>query len=347
MHQLDLLMNDYVSPIRTSGVLSEDTFRRIFSGVSTVHGVAHKFLEELEGLVERSTRSGGHLSDIRVVYDLSDLFVRFGPSWKLFVDFITGYRDGSRTLQEEAVRNERLTDLITGIKRDLKGRGENLHDLGGLLITPVQRVPRYKMLLDTLMKNTYEPRVCSHLERAVVIIEAVAQYCNTKELEKTLQTRLIEINRSLHDGGLVLPGRMLIREIDGVRHKISMIKVANGKIVGKERQCFSLLLLNDALCIIVPSTTHLGSRRTKVYQLPLSRITEVQRLSDVNLWKNASLQRLTKCDRQGFVVDGCRQGVEEQPRSYAIFTPDEKTSEEWITSIRKQRELRMSSNLIL
>ena len=50
------------------------------------------------------------------------------------------------------------------------------HDLGSFLIQPIQRIPRYRMLLEDMLTHTSDPIHLSHLRRAVANITHIAGF---------------------------------------------------------------------------------------------------------------------------------------------------------------------------
>ncbi|KAI8821789.1 uncharacterized protein EV422DRAFT_566869 [Fimicolochytrium jonesii] len=111
----------------------------------------------------------GHLSEImqfsqrlldsmvdRVAYwhheqCFGDIFIDAAESMKIYAHYINNYDLAMETLQ-------RLLDNFTFAKRlqSLEKAASRSHDLKDLLITPVQRPPRYLLLLQELLKRTPE-----------------------------------------------------------------------------------------------------------------------------------------------------------------------------------------------
>jgi len=73
--------------------------------------------------------------------------------------------------------------------------------LNALLITPVQRIPRYKMLLEELIKSTPEGHPDkTNLESALKEIESVAWHINEQLREHEEGLLLLNIQNSLQGG---------------------------------------------------------------------------------------------------------------------------------------------------
>jgi FYVE/RhoGEF/PH domain-containing protein 5/6 len=70
--------------------------------------------------------------------------------------------------------------------------------VNSLLITPIQRLPRYVLLLDDLLANTPEYH-CDHdaLRRAVTAIRAVSTHVNESKRDAENFDALLAVHRSL------------------------------------------------------------------------------------------------------------------------------------------------------
>jgi hypothetical protein len=73
-----------------------------------------------------------------------------------------------------------------------------MNDLESMLIQPVQRLPRYKLLLQELFKNTWDTHPdYADLTRALTKISGVTEYVNNKKKEAESTRKLIEIQHQL------------------------------------------------------------------------------------------------------------------------------------------------------
>lgn len=86
--------------------------------------------------------------------------------------------------------------------------------LEALLIVPIQRVPRYRLLLTELVAHTEETEEeYNVLSAALKQVEAVAHHINEQIREQENMQRMIRIQRSLVNGNpkIVVPGRRFIK----------------------------------------------------------------------------------------------------------------------------------------
>ena len=83
-----------------------------------------------------------------------------------------------------------------------------------LLIVPIQRVPRYRLLLTELIAHTEEKEEeYTILNAALKQIEDVAHHINEQIREHENMQRMIRIQRSLAQGNpkIIRPGRRFIK----------------------------------------------------------------------------------------------------------------------------------------
>lgn len=100
---------------------------------------------------------------------------------------------------------------------------------------PVQRIPRYKLLLEDLLKKTVETHLdYLNLKKAYQVIENVATFVNETIRQHEMFITMLEIQKSLtgFDEVLLVPGRTFIKR-------------------GIVKKVFSYLYLSLFLCFII------------------------------------------------------------------------------------------------
>ncbi|KAG9397405.1 RhoGEF domain [Carpediemonas membranifera] len=199
---------------------------------------------------------------------IGDIFVHTGAFFKMYKEYIKTY-DSARELlqitslalgtlfhrvQETPLTNYkdmlRLTDthpLVAGFLDWVKCHPDNAshHDLLSLLIMPVQRVPRYTMLLAELIKRTDDGHPdMENLRAALKIMNDVADSVNAHMSEQERRDAVMGLKSSISNWNdvadcLALPQRQLYRR--GQLHR----QTANGE--WRDRQH---VLLSDVLFYI-------------------------------------------------------------------------------------------------
>ncbi|XP_050080473.1 putative protein tag-52 [Anopheles maculipalpis] len=195
LRQLDLLLEYFVTPLRHNGFLTEKVHNQIFGQLDTIHNLSQELLKKLDENLDNVVRA----------------FTALGPFFKLYSVYAFDYRNSLCTLQSLMDKSPTLKRYIT----NTESRPEVQMKLISLLITPIQRIPRYKLLLQQVLLYTspsdaaYKPLLESIrlVEQSVSHINAVVEdYENTQRLI-TVQNALT--NKSLK---LVKPGRKILKE---------------------------------------------------------------------------------------------------------------------------------------
>ncbi|XP_011630129.2 putative protein tag-52 isoform X3 [Pogonomyrmex barbatus] len=97
---------------------------------------------------------------------------------------------------------------------DQETRPEVGRKLSSLLITPVQRVPRYQLLIkEVLLHTPYEHKEYRHLQTCLVEIEKSAKHINTLIAQNEETQKLLNLQKCIVTSiNLVKPGRILIKQ---------------------------------------------------------------------------------------------------------------------------------------
>jgi hypothetical protein len=213
-------------------VIKEKDHNTLFQGSRQLLDLSYNFLNSLKSLLENKEYENNEYDSAQVGSTLN-LFI---PHFKLY----TEYSDSFDTKQ--AILNKLMGDGRTEFAKHLRSVLEQNNvkiDFQAVLIAPIQRLPRYKLLLERMLEE------CSKsdpdyklLEKAVDSISKVANHIN-KSLQRQMdQLKILQIQSMFVPSvTLVAPGRRLIKfgELDKIHEK-------NG-----QRQRYMFFLFNDSL----------------------------------------------------------------------------------------------------
>ena len=124
LSMLSTIINNYKKPIESKKTIPPETINAIFSNVESIYLLHKIFMEELEPMVNNYDEES----------KLSNVFKTFDQSMKVYSEFINNYENSNATL------NQFNNDPVFIYLREQSGA--NI-DLRSLLISPVQRIPRY------------------------------------------------------------------------------------------------------------------------------------------------------------------------------------------------------------
>ncbi|KAK7477585.1 hypothetical protein BaRGS_00031190 [Batillaria attramentaria] len=232
LHHLELIHKYFYFPLRFNCILPEDAHAMLFSNVEQIKEVNRTLLE----LMEQST--------------VGQAFHHLGPFLKLYSMYANNHEQALTTLQEwmqkspefaEFIRTEEARPEVMGLK------------INALLITPVQRIPRYKLLLEDLLQHTpIDHHDYQQLKEATKQIADIAMHINEHIRQHENFQKMLAIQKCFDSSApkILQPGRVFLKE--GPLKKVSR---KGGKSF--ERMFF---LFNDVLLYGKPRLLESGGR---------------------------------------------------------------------------------------
>jgi len=144
---------------------------------------------------------------------LGDIFLLMTDFLKVYTAYVNNYNLALKTLTELS-QNAKIAKLLQDA-RQVPECG-NL-ELGSFLIMPIQRIPRYVMLLTDLYKHTpNDHKDYEDLKKALLKMENVADYVNQKKREAENLIGVLIISRHISDmanpNDLAQPHRRYVRQ---------------------------------------------------------------------------------------------------------------------------------------
>eukprot|EP00471_Norrisiella_sphaerica_P011767 CAMPEP_0184494088 /NCGR_PEP_ID=MMETSP0113_2-20130426/27738_1 /TAXON_ID=91329 /ORGANISM="Norrisiella sphaerica, Strain BC52" /LENGTH=1059 /DNA_ID=CAMNT_0026879653 /DNA_START=87 /DNA_END=3266 /DNA_ORIENTATION=- len=202
---------------KTKGVIDRSEAVALFSNIELIYRLNKTFLENLESNSE----------------DVGKTFHRFALYFKMYMPYVQNH-DNANALLTELRKDKRAFRNAVATQEK-----ESVSSLPSLLILPIQRIPRYKLLLETLIKHTHDTDPAySGLTSALDLIRKVAVHINQSINAREDAKKLREI-QALFSGNveLVAPHRRFIM-------RQAMKKVTkHSSLVPREFFLFSDMLL--------------------------------------------------------------------------------------------------------
>lgn len=257
VNNLKIIVERYLRPLKN--ILSQQKLHNMFGDIEIVYGINSMFLRELEQIIDdknANTLNLNSLSNMR----LADMLVKFSQSFKLYTTYISNYNKYIDTIRREKNKNEKFSKFLDATSYELKNEGERICDIYSFMILPIQRLPRYRLLMEDLLKKTSRSNeiVYKKVLAATEAIKTVANYCNQKQHEIQNLIRITEIQSKLRIK-IIKPNRKLIKEEETTN--LQRIR-SNGKLA----RCDEVYLFSDLL-VIVAKKKMLGMRPK--YTIPL------------------------------------------------------------------------------
>jgi RhoGEF domain/IQ calmodulin-binding motif len=275
-------------------LLSGDECRLLFGQLRIIMGYNMVLLEQLE---ERVATWGPNSL-------LSDVFLALVPFMRTYSFYVQSYPEALALMTTVGARPE-WKKFERATLRKWKMRNESLPSL---LITPVQRVPRYQLLLRDLLKRTPDTHPDhANLLKTLSAIESTAEAINEVSNVADRMARVTQIAASIE--GVPFPllaaGRRFIR--DGV-----LQRVLDGG--DKETPAMVFLFSDTVVCCAEPPDSD-GQRR---YLSHMSlEFTSVDRLDDT-------------------AFSLLRQGRDGELQELSLRAPDAASRQQWVRDVNEQ-----------
>ncbi|KAH3887402.1 rho guanine nucleotide exchange factor 39-like [Dreissena polymorpha] len=200
LNHLNIAHKLFEFPLRFNCLVSERDHAQLFSNLEQILEVNTKLMEYMEQTT------------------VGTAFKFLGPFLKLYSMYANNHQQASSTLQEN-MKNDKFAVFVAKQEGRMEVKGLKL---GALLITPVQRIPRYKLLLEDLLENTSpEHHDYLYLKEAAKQIGDIAMHINEHVRQHENFQKVLSIQNSFDNSApkLLAPGREFIKE--GKMNKIS------------------------------------------------------------------------------------------------------------------------------
>lgn len=290
--RLNLLDQVFCTKLTAAGI-PIDVINGIFSNISSIYLFHHQFLlPELQTRITKEWSTNPRIGDI---------LQKLAPFMKMYGEYVKNFDPAMDLVNTWTQRSTQFKSVVHNIqKQDVCGNLTLQHHM----LEPVQRIPRYELLLkDYLKKLPSDAADRKDAEKALDLISTAANHSNAaiKKMEK--MHKLLEVYERL--GGeedIVNPANELIKE-----GPIKKMSAKNGS--AQDRY---LYLFNNMLLYCVPKLRLRGQKFSVRERIDIAGL-EVQENVKQNL-------------AHAFAIIGKQRSLELQAR-----TADEKES--WIKVI--------------
>eukprot|EP01126_Amoeba_proteus_P030113 TRINITY_DN29863_c0_g1_i1.p1 TRINITY_DN29863_c0_g1~~TRINITY_DN29863_c0_g1_i1.p1 ORF type:complete len:610 (-),score=100.54 TRINITY_DN29863_c0_g1_i1:289-2118(-) len=212
---LSVIIDSYQVPMMSKCTWFDEppeTIALIFGNVNILHGFNKNLLVEIEAVVENWNPDS----------ELGDKFCKLSPFLKMYTDYSHKYSEAIALLY----RLERKNTKFKSVVDECHANSHYQLHLNDLLIIPIQRIPRYSLLLSDLLRNTSEDHP-DHpaLKQALKALQEIAVKVNESVKRRENTMRLDEMQKEGFDlSKFVISTRYLIK--DGVV-KVKLTKHRN------------------------------------------------------------------------------------------------------------------------
>eukprot|EP00727_Mastigamoeba_balamuthi_P007063 m51a1_g2978 putative domain containing protein (498) ;mRNA; r:715402-717045 len=209
---LDALVATFAKPAREKGVLTQEQCSALFANAESLAALHKEVLQRLTAALETG--------------EVADVFLELGPMLRMYKVYSSNYSQALATLESLCKMDKWTSFCRDSLSLEASEQATEsfvLLKLTSLLITPVQRIPRYILLLQDILSHTSadDPQHAK-LSKALNLLSEIAAEVNTHMSRSELYTRALQIQHSLVGSDvphLLEAHRVFVRE--GDLHKIT------------------------------------------------------------------------------------------------------------------------------
>ncbi len=182
--------------------LTTEDLRIVFNNLSGIAALNKQFFNDIQAAHSSSEGGDGILSAMLSV------FLNYAPLFKLYSDYVNLF-DRSREKLQELRERPPVDAFIRACEMQTSCHGLGLSDF---LIQPVQRVPRFRLLLESILKYTPEDDLLTNSIRTCLDrISSVATKINDDVHTREARDKIIELQEGFNESFLA-PSRVFIKE---------------------------------------------------------------------------------------------------------------------------------------
>mmetsp|Transcript_42568 Transcript_42568/g.59639 ORF Transcript_42568/g.59639 Transcript_42568/m.59639 type:complete len:585 (+) Transcript_42568:1251-3005(+) len=237
---LETIVNHFLLPLRALSsqgkpVVDDEEIKTIFSSVEVILGFSNHLLQRLnERFAEWKNLPPGK-------QQMGDIFLEMISYTKVYISYVTNYETAAALCSQLRKKSERFEKWEQESFSSLPG---NHTTMAVLLVTPVQRIPRYLLLIEELLKATWEGHVdVPPLTEALCAIKEIAILVDKRTAEMERVQKISEIEDQI--GGKFETLREANRRYV-MEGELGVVTEGKGKFIKSLRYFF---LFNDLLVV--------------------------------------------------------------------------------------------------
>eukprot|EP01084_Bolivina_argentea_P241209 404993_1 len=238
----------YMNPLKHDNykIISISDYHTIFpSVVSTIYNLHNQLLAELDYNYYHTT------DDNNKVCRIGKVLIKYVELFKMYQIYMNGYERATKSLKLIRSKNKKFNKWL---QLQSNKTCISAGDLENLLILPIQRIPRYQLLVKEIIKQTEKinkfhlnkyDNDLNDLRNIYTQINDITKLIETKMKEYDNKTKVALIEKRFHNisaGDLVSPSRYYITESNNKNNNYIKIHNCDGTTHN-----IILFLFNDCL----------------------------------------------------------------------------------------------------
>jgi len=202
VESLETLVKTFIEPLTAAlpsePIISKEDINNLFSNIASIAVLNRKFLTDLSARLVGWSNSTTQIGDV---------FLGFCPFFKMYTTYVSNHDRATDLIKSLTKENKRFREFVAGVSAGGLS-------LASYLIMPIQRIPRYKLLIEELLRNTTDSHPDHpNLVKGLDLVSHVAKHINSEmHASENRQTILRIQGEFTHAVSFVSPSRRFIKQ---------------------------------------------------------------------------------------------------------------------------------------
>ena len=137
--KLEAIIEVFVNPLVAMKILNDEDQALQFNGLRSIYQIHKEMYYRMRSDSEKD------------ILNMGDLFSQFSSRLQSYKEYLVNFEEAITRRGVLLTKNKKFAEFIETAKQNPQCSG---HDVESLLISPVQRIPRCRLLLEDLLKYT-------------------------------------------------------------------------------------------------------------------------------------------------------------------------------------------------
>lgn len=176
VERLKLTLEQFAQPLKALKILDKRDLCEQFDGLEQVYNLHSKHIID-----------GSTSQNLKFV----ELFEDVARNHQIYIDYLVNYENAMQRRSSLLTNNRKFSDFIESVEKNPIMHNQKLE---AMLIMPVQRIPRYRLLMEQLLKYTPETHPDFFvLQQALTVILSMAESNNEAIRARENKNKMMEI----------------------------------------------------------------------------------------------------------------------------------------------------------
>ncbi|KAJ6248590.1 faciogenital dysplasia protein [Anaeramoeba flamelloides] len=196
------LLSEFEKELKKEGILTRKELKILFGGLKEICEFNEIFFGELEKITSKWNLKS----------KIGEWFVSLIPYMGIYTPYINDYEIKAASLSKYKKQYPKFSYYVEKIKTDQRSRNLSLESM---IIMPIQRLPRYVLLMESLSKVSSQEEQ-EKMSEAAITIKSITEKINEKKRGYEQMMAILEIDHLLTKKGqfsLVTPSRYFIDKV--------------------------------------------------------------------------------------------------------------------------------------